>query len=139
VNRSWNILGWNVRGINSQARWDDIRLRTEESNCGTICFQGTKRENFNLAYIKNFCHMRFNNHVYTPSIGNSDGLITIWNGSLFSGTVVSQSRFQITVEFICNICGTRWTLTNVYGPSHNEHRLEFIDWLVNIDVTQMKY
>jgi hypothetical protein len=128
-----------VRGINSQAGWDDIRLRTEESNCGIICFQETKKESFDLACIKKFCHRRFNNYVYTPSIGNFGGLITIWNGSLFSRTVISQSRFQITVEFLCNVSSTRWTLTNVYGLAHNDHRNEFIDWLVNVDITQMKY
>ena len=25
MNRKWNILNWNVRGINSQSRWDDLK------------------------------------------------------------------------------------------------------------------
>jgi exonuclease III len=73
--RNWNILDWNVRGINSQRRWDDIRLRTKESNCGIICFQETKRETFDQAYLRNFCHRRFNNYAYIPSIGNTGALL----------------------------------------------------------------
>ena len=60
MNRSWNILNWNVRGINSQTRWDDLRARIEESNCGVICIQETKREDFDQAYLRNFSPRRFN-------------------------------------------------------------------------------
>ena len=49
---NWNIMDWNVRGINSQGRWDDIRQRTEDSNCNTICLQETKKDTFDSAYIK---------------------------------------------------------------------------------------
>jgi exonuclease III len=111
MNRQWNILDWNVRGINSQARWDDLRLRTEESNCGIICIQETKREDIELAYIRNFCHRRFNTYAFTPSDGNSGRLITRWNGNLFTSRLISQSRFQITMEFICNI-----SRTNGFSP-----------------------
>jgi exonuclease III len=52
MNRNWNLLDWNLRGINSQPRWDDIRQRSEESNCAIMCFQETKREHFDLAYIR---------------------------------------------------------------------------------------
>ena len=50
--RSWNILNWNVRGIISSARWDDIRQKIDESACCIMIFQETKRDSFDLAYIK---------------------------------------------------------------------------------------
>jgi hypothetical protein len=50
----WNILDWNIRGINSQNRWDDIRQRINESNCNIICLQETKREYFDHSYLRNF-------------------------------------------------------------------------------------
>jgi hypothetical protein len=40
------------------------------------------------SYIRNFCPRRFTNFAYVPSIGASGGIITIWNGAMFSGTVV---------------------------------------------------
>jgi hypothetical protein len=43
---NWNILDWNIRGINSQARWNDIRQRIDETNCNILCLQETKRESF---------------------------------------------------------------------------------------------
>ena len=60
MNRKWNIMNWNVRGINSQERWDDIRDRTEESQCDIICLQESKRDFFDTAYLRKFCHRKFN-------------------------------------------------------------------------------
>ena len=35
----WNIMNWNIRGINSQERWDDIGNKIIESNCNIVCLQ----------------------------------------------------------------------------------------------------
>ena len=136
-NRSWYFVDWNIRGVNSQERWDDIRQRSNESNCNIICLQETKREHFDLAYIKNFCHRKFNKFAYSPSMGNSGGIITIWNGSQFDGSIISQSGFQITVKFICKASNKAWYLTNIYGPASNKNRGEFITWLADLDSTYM--
>jgi hypothetical protein len=98
----------------------------------------SRREHFDQSYPRNFYHMRINNYAYTPSVGNSGGLITIWNGNLFTSTVTSQCHFQITIDFKCNLSGTIWTLMNVYGPAHNEHRGDFMNWLNNIDTSTLK-
>lgn len=89
MNRNWNILNWNVRGINSSDRWNDIRMKIEDSSCCILTLQETKREIFDLAYIKNFCPKRFNQFIHYPSIGNSGGIITIWNGNIFKGKLIS--------------------------------------------------
>jgi hypothetical protein len=44
--RSWRILSWNIRGINSEGKWDAIRNKIAESGCDIICLQETKREFF---------------------------------------------------------------------------------------------
>ena len=139
MNRKWNILNWNVRGINSQTRWDDLRDKIDESNCGIICLQETKKEAFDQYYLRNFSHGRFNQFAYNPSMGLSGGLITIWNGGLFSGLVVSQSSFQITDKLLCNLSGNIFYVSNIYGPCQNENRSDFFDWLDNIDASQMDH
>jgi exonuclease III len=86
---NWNILDWNIRGINSQDRWNDIRQGIDETDCNMICLQETKRENFDQAYLRNFCPKNRNQFAYTPSVGNSGGIITVWNGNLFNGILIS--------------------------------------------------
>jgi exonuclease III len=84
--KSWKIMNWNLRGINSEKKWVALSNKIEESGCDIICLQETKREEpFDLAYIKKFCAKKFNKFEYVPSVGASGGLSIIWNGSLFNG------------------------------------------------------
>ena len=54
-NRTWNILNWNVRGINSSDKWLAIKKKVEESAAGIVCLQETKIEIFDLTYIHKVC------------------------------------------------------------------------------------
>lgn len=92
--RNWHILSWNVRGINSSSKWDDIRNKIDESACDVFCFQETKKEDFDSYFLHHFAHRRFNKFSFVPSIGASGGLLTAWNGSLFVGSVIHSDRFS---------------------------------------------
>jgi exonuclease III len=133
MNRNWSILDWNIRGINSQSRWDDISNKIAESSCNVLCMQETKRESFDSNYLRNFCPRRLNQFIFSPSIGNSGGLITIWNGNAFSGTLIDQSSFHITVKLTCLLSSQIWYITNIYAPCTNEGRNDFAQWLSSLD------
>jgi exonuclease III len=64
-NRNIKVLFWNVRGINSQAKWDAIRDKISESACQVVCLQETKRENFDSFYIKKFCPRALDNFAFS--------------------------------------------------------------------------
>ena len=85
MNKSWNILSWNIRGINSDKKLLALRNAIDSSGCSVICIQETKREAFDLAFLKTFCPKRFDKFVFMPSVGASSGIITIWNSSVFVG------------------------------------------------------
>lgn len=39
----WNILGWNVRGLNAESKWTSIRNKIEESGASVVCLQETTK------------------------------------------------------------------------------------------------
>jgi exonuclease III len=41
--RVWNILSWNIRGVNDPLKWPSIRNKIEESNASIICLQEMKK------------------------------------------------------------------------------------------------
>jgi exonuclease III len=43
INRSWNILHWNVRGLNSKEKWNPIRNKIVDLAVDIICLQETKK------------------------------------------------------------------------------------------------
>jgi exonuclease III len=69
--KNWKIMNWNIRGLNSDKKWDALSNKIEESGCDIVCLQETKREHFDLKYIKNFCPKKFNKFVFLPSVGAS--------------------------------------------------------------------
>lgn len=97
--KSWNLLCWNVRGINSEGKWESIRNKIIESNCDIISIQETKREFFDSTYIRKFCPPAFDAFCFLPSVGASGGILVVWKSAVFSGTEVFQNEFAISVEF----------------------------------------
>jgi len=90
TNRDWNVLCWNIRGINGSEKWEAMRNKVEESSCSILCIQETKRQTFDLPYIKNFVPRRFDCYECVPSMGASGGILIIWNSSIFKGEVIDK-------------------------------------------------
>ena len=134
-NGSSKILFWNVRGINSQEKWDAIRDKISESACQVVCLQETKRESFDNFYIKKFCPRNLDQFAYSPSIGASRGIITIWNSSLFDGSVVHINSYAITIKLLCKLDNKIIHVTNIYGPASSPQKMGFITWLMNFDTS----
>ena len=132
--RNWNILIWNVRGINDPAKWLALANKIAESNCDIICLQETKRESFYSQYIKQFCPRRLKKFVFLPSVGASGGLFIRWNDNLFVGNTLFRNNFSISVKLTSTLSGATWVLTNVYAPCQGQARADFIQWFRNIDM-----
>jgi exonuclease III len=134
MNRSWNILCWNVRGINATKKWPVIRNKIDESSCEIFCFQETKKDCFDSAFIRNFAPKKFDKFIYAPSVGASGGILVGWNGSLFDGLVIETQPFAISVCFSSRVDINIWNLTTVYGPYSEPARSTFVSWLRNLDI-----
>jgi exonuclease III len=68
--RSWNILCWNVRGLNAESKWVSIRDRIIESKSDIISIQETKGEDFDINYIRKFCPGILMTFVSFPQLGH---------------------------------------------------------------------
>lgn len=117
---------WNIRGINSQDKWNAVREKINESVCQVICIQETKRETFDNFYFRKFCPRALHRFAYSPSIGASSGLLTIWNSSLFDGSVVQSNSYAITVKLFCELDNSAIHVSNNYGPAHSDQKQAFI-------------
>lgn len=126
--RSWHILCWNIRGINASKKWDAVRDKIEESSCSVICLQETKREHFDISFIRKFAPRRFDKFDFIPSAGASGGILVVWNSVVFTGVVLDKQQFGITLNFASVHNSENWKLTTVYGPCEEPTRSEFITW-----------
>lgn len=133
-NNQWNMLCWNVRGINSDKKQLAIRNAIDVSGCSVVCFQETKRASFDASFIKLFCPKKFDKFEFVPSNGNSGGLITAWMSSVFTGVSVFSETFALGVRLTSTQSNDSWTLVNVYGPCTDPNRALFTTWLFDLHI-----
>jgi len=128
-NQNWNILCWNIRGINGFDKWDAITNKIEESSCSIICIQETKRDSFDTPFVRKFAPRRFDNFDFIPSIGASGGILVMWNSSHFTGVVLERKQYALTIQFTSVHNLDSWKLSTVYGPCQEPLRSEFVNWM----------
>lgn len=131
--RNVKILVWNIRRLNSQEKWDAIRKKISESACQILCLQETKRETFDSFYLKFFFPRHLDKFFFSPSVGASGGLITIWNSSFLSASLLQANSYAVTVKFDSHLYNNSFHLTNVYGPSASAEKFGFVTWLLNLN------
>jgi len=137
-NKQYSILVWNIKGINSQEKWNATRAKINESSCQILCLQETKRENFDILYLKKFCSKHLNAFAFSPSVGASGGIITIWNGNMFDGNIVCSNGYCVTIKFTNKLNASTFHVSNVYGPSYSEGKMAFITWMLNLDTDDLE-
>ena len=126
------ILVWNVRGLNSQARRDAVRVIVDSYKVDVVCLQETKIPDVSRHCILSMLGVEFdNNFTFLPSLGASGGILIAWRARL---GVVNSSRvdtFSSSVQFSSSD-GTSWWLTCVYGPQGNQEKIQFLQELRDI-------
>jgi exonuclease III len=100
--RSWNILCWNVRGLNDREKWDPVRNKIDESEANIFCLQETKRASFDLPFIRKFAPKRFDKFDYCPSDGASGRILVCWASRFFSATTFGETPF--CNQAFCHLC-----------------------------------
>jgi hypothetical protein len=130
----WNVLCWNVRGLNDKDKRLLVFNKIDESNCAIICLQETKCESFEHSFIRTFCPKRFDRFAFVPSIGASGGIIVLWNSRVFLGTLLETTHSAIKIQFASAHTAESWTLVTVYGPCRGIMRDEFVQWLHDLDI-----
>jgi hypothetical protein len=137
-NHQWNCLGWNIRGINSQPKWDVICRKVQESCHSIICLQETERECFDEQYLKQFCPRNLNYFEFSPLVGASGGLITFWNNNLFDGVLVLANTISVTVKPTFKLSGQSFHVTNIYGLADPAAKAGFISCLYDFDTSSFR-
>ena len=133
-NKSWKVMCWNVRGLNSDKKWNSIRDKIIESGCDIACLQETKKDFFDNYFIKNFFPSGFDSFAFKDSAGASGGMLTIWKSALFSGTEIFQNEYALSVEFTSKLNNDCWVLTNIYAPCTPNGKRSFLEWFGNIQM-----
>ena len=132
--QNWNVLCWNIHGLNSSDKQLALSNAITVSGCAVIFLRESKMSCFDDSSLKALCPKLFDKFAYIPSRDASGGIIMIWNSHLFTGRVFLSEHFALGVEFTATQSGHRWKLVNVYGPCQGEPRAIFTSWLFDLNI-----
>jgi exonuclease III len=110
------IISWNVRGLGGFEKRREVNYLVKEKCLFILCIQETKLSVFDAMVCKSIWSDTSVEYYYQPSIGVSEGLVTLWDSKevevwstlFFEHVLGIQGRFVKT--------GEMFTLFNVYAP-----------------------
>ena len=102
------MLRWNIRGVNSDKKWNSIHDKLE-CHCDVLC--RNQLEHFDLQFLRSFCPHSFDQFEILLSLGALGGLFIAWRDHLL-GSLAFQNSFSISVEFTSRFDNSSWFLTN---------------------------
>lgn len=127
-----HILIWNVRGLNSAARQDSVRVLVTLAAVDIVCLQETKMEVVTRRLILSMLGVDFdNNFVFLPSVGARGGILIAWRSKLGNIRASRINTFTVSAQF-CPENGEPWWLTCVYGPQSTEDKIAFLQELRSV-------
>ena len=123
------ILCWNPRGLNDQAKRDAVREFIGTVRVNLVCLQETK-----LAVIDSFTVMQclgpsFDGFAYLPAQETRGGILLAWDSSQLQVDQVFLDDFVLTAR-VSSLNSEPWWISVVYGPQCREEKVEFLRQIV---------
>ncbi|KAJ4746716.1 DNAse I-like superfamily protein [Rhynchospora pubera] len=79
-----------------------------------------------LSLVSQACGKSYKDFLAVDAIQAEGGILTAWNPNTLSVENSMASRHQLTVDFVIRKDGSKFRLTNVYGPSNQIGRDAFL-------------
>jgi exonuclease III len=93
------ILNWNVRGLNNQARRENVRLLVQQMNATIVCLQETKLSQISENDVLCTLGPRFkSNFAFTPADGTRGGILLACNDSFFSLSSIVVRQYSLSIH-----------------------------------------
>ena len=123
----FNILDWNVRGLNDQDRRDTVHETVASSTCHIVCLQETKLQSlsqFDASYIGGNWLKSF---AERPTTGTRGGILLLWDDSVVQLTNIQTTEFCLSAKVhVINSGGEGdFKITTVYGPTRGNRKDDF--------------
>lgn len=110
------IISWNLRGLNARIKKSQLRKLISRQDPKFVFIQETKIEHFSPLTIKTIWNADDIDWLFTPSTGNSGGLLSMWKPEYFK--LMSQKVENNWIALYGEIpsINFRGVLVNLYNP-----------------------
>lgn len=126
------LLSWNVRGLNAQARRDNVRTLVDDLRPAIVYLQETKLDVISQFLVFSMLGREFTDYAYLPASSTRGGILIAGRCSRVSLSDVLIGCYSVTVSVSSPSSAgdtNKWYLTVVYGPQDNGEKALFLEEL----------
>lgn len=110
------VLSWNIRGLGARIKRSSIRKLINKHSPHLVFIQETKVEDVNARIINSIWKEANLQWVFSPSHGNSGGILALWNSEFFSIDQTKVEKHWIALVGEIRALHFRCTLITIYNP-----------------------
>lgn len=110
-----SVFSWNIRGLGGRPKRSALRKHIASINPSFVFVQETKMENISLKIIRSIWNMDEIEWIFSPSIGNSGGILSLWNSSLFEKESSITNRHWTAIKGTFTSPKFECILINIYN------------------------
>jgi exonuclease III len=138
--RQFNIMSWNVWGLNNTARQEDVRQIVTSVKPNIICLQETKLSTISIHDISNILGNDYeDSFCFLPANGTRGGVLIASRASVCSLHQSQISENTISATVTDPRCNFSWTISRVYGPQGELEKNMFIRELKRLKQSVMSH
>nr|GFA10911.1 RNA-directed DNA polymerase, eukaryota [Tanacetum cinerariifolium] len=126
------MVSLNVQGLNLKAKKDWVKEIFVSHKVNFRTFQETKMEDISLIDVKCCWGNYAFEYVYSPAVGNSGGILCVWEKSAFkkNNSTISDYFVMIGGSWLCS--GVNILIISVYAPQEYAEKKMLWDYLVHV-------
>ncbi|GMI84708.1 hypothetical protein HRI_002140100 [Hibiscus trionum] len=111
------LICWNVRGLGKPEKVRAVTKVVKSKKAKMAFLQESKMSLFAPSLIKRLKGRLFSECVFSPSVGASGGLISLWDGNFFRvrSSMVTDRWIGLVGLFVS--CSSECLLINLYAPN----------------------
>ena len=124
------VICWNVRGLNNQAKRKAVCDFVSMVKVNLACLQETELDVIDQYMVMQRLGPSFDGHAYLPAVDTRGGILLAWDG-----TTLTVDNVVLNDNFLTGLVHTKvgqpWWITVVYGPQGDELKTQFLEDLKN--------
>ncbi|GJV52789.1 RNA-directed DNA polymerase, eukaryota [Tanacetum coccineum] len=125
-------MGYDMTGLAQKAKKDWVKELCVSNRVNFVSLQETKMENIDLWGIKR-CWGNYDfDYVYSEAVGNSGGILSIWDPNVFKKLNATVSDFFTIVRGTWLPSGKKLLVISVYAPQELRDKKMLWDYLVMV-------
>jgi hypothetical protein len=129
---NFNILTWNVRGLNEGKKRLKIRNLLNKWKVDIACFQETKLQLVSNQLVHSLWRCPYKEWCHVASNGASGGILLMWDRRVVTKIDECLGRYVVACSFRNVEDGMIWAFAGVYGPNNINYRRLLWDELAGL-------